>query len=123
MPTKRKASKKNHVAAAKKNNKVPAVKKNKRIAAAKKTTAHHLLAYYGNGCPHCDNMDPLIRKLERELHVKVIEKEVWHNDENAEELSKVDNGKCGGVPFFYNAKNKKWICGQCDYDELKKWAK
>lgn len=78
--------------------------------------------YHGEDCPHCRNMDAPVKKLERELKIKVMQKEVWHNEANAEELRKADDGKCGGVPFFYNKKNKKWICGECDYAELKRWA-
>lgn len=35
----------------------------------------------------------------------------------------LDKDFCGGVPFFYNTKTNKWICGEADYDTLKKWAK
>ena len=31
--------------------------------------------------------------------------------------------ECGGVPFFYNTKTEKFICGEADYETLKKWAK
>ena len=34
----------------------------------------------------------------------------------------IDKGRCGGVPFFYNKKTGKFICGAADYDGLKKWA-
>jgi len=26
------------------------------------------------------------------------------------------------VPFFFNMKTKKWICGSDSYENLKKWA-
>jgi hypothetical protein len=30
--------------------------------------------------------------------------------------------ECGGVPFFFNKKNKKTICGSAPYGKLKAWA-
>lgn len=81
-----------------------------------------LVDYYGTECPHCKRMDPLVKKLEKELGVKFERKEVWHNSKNAGELAKVDAGKCGGVPFFWNKKTKKFICGAVDYATLKAWA-
>lgn len=81
-----------------------------------------LLMFYGTECVHCHRMDPLVAKLEREMKVKVQKLEVWHNEENARALQGLDKGFCGGVPFFYNMKTKKWICGEVPYEDLKKWA-
>lgn len=78
--------------------------------------------FYGTECVHCHEMDPLVQKLEKELNVQVERVEVWHNDQNMMKLQKLDSGKCGGVPFFYNMKNKKWICGSISYEKLKEWA-
>ena len=83
----------------------------------------HLLEFYGEECPHCQHMKPLIERIEKEEGVQVESVEVWHNDENATRLEELDNGKCGGVPFFYNTKTEKFICGGAEYDELKEWAK
>ena len=82
----------------------------------------YLLDFYGTECPHCIEMNPLIEKLEKEEGVKVKKIEVWHDAKNAEMWKKLDNGKCGGVPFFFNTKTKKFICGSTSYEELKKWA-
>ncbi|HEY4715176.1 MAG TPA: hypothetical protein VIH31_01590 [Candidatus Paceibacterota bacterium] len=67
-------------------------------------------------------MKPLIAKLEKEEGVKVDSYEVWHNEDNAKKLEEYDQDLCGGVPFFYNTKNKKFICGEASYEELKDWA-
>ena len=48
--------------------------------------------------------------------------ETWHDEENAKLLEQYDKGRCGGVPFFYNTKSEKFICGNCDYETLKAWA-
>jgi thiol-disulfide isomerase/thioredoxin len=82
----------------------------------------HLLEFYGTECPHCVRMHALVEKLEKETGVKVDALEVWHNKENRKRLEEYDKDLCGGVPFFYNTKTDKWLCGEVGYDELKDWA-
>jgi thiol-disulfide isomerase/thioredoxin len=81
-----------------------------------------LLEFYGTECPHCIEMEPLIKKLEKETGIKVERFEVWHNSKNANMMKEFDKGFCGGVPFFFNKKTKKWVCGSTSYENLKKWA-
>ena len=81
-----------------------------------------LIDFYGTECSHCKDMDPLVAKLEKELGVKVEKVEVWHNSKNAALLKSVDTINCGGVPFFFNKKTKKGICGSVTYEKLKAWA-
>jgi thiol-disulfide isomerase/thioredoxin len=81
-----------------------------------------LLDFFGTECVHCHEMDPLVERLEQELKVKVEHIEVWHNAKNAELLQKLDKGFCGGVPFFFNRKTGKWICGSTNYEKFKAWA-
>lgn len=81
-----------------------------------------LVEYYGTECKHCIEMMPLIEKLEKEHNVKIERKETWHNSANKAEFEKTDNGKCGGVPFFFNKKTKKTLCGSVPYEDLVKWA-
>ena len=83
----------------------------------------HLLEFFGTECPHCIEMKILVAKLEKEEGVKIHSFEVWHNEDNAKKLEEYDQDLCGGVPFFYNTKNKKFICGEASYEELKDWAK
>ena len=81
-----------------------------------------LLDFYGTECPHCIEMDPLVKRLEKEEKIKIEKIEVWHNEKNAAMLKKIDKGYCGGVSFFFNEKTGKWICGSESYEKLKKWA-
>jgi hypothetical protein len=38
-------------------------------------------------------------------------------------IKECDKGdECGGVPFFFNTETKKWLCGEVEYEEIKKWA-
>jgi hypothetical protein len=67
-------------------------------------------------------MAPLVERLEEEEKINIGKLEVWHNEANAKVMRNYDKGYCGGVPFFYNKKTGKWICGETDYERLKKWA-
>jgi hypothetical protein len=67
-------------------------------------------------------MEPLVERLENEERVRVAKIEVWHNEANAKLMREYDKNYCGGVPFFFNKKTGKWICGESDYERLKKWA-
>ena len=81
-----------------------------------------LLMFYGTECPHCHDMDPLVEKLEKETRLTVEKIEVWHSEGNAQMMNEFDRGYCGGVPFFFNKRTGKWICGATSYENLKKWA-
>ncbi|MDP2631488.1 MAG: thioredoxin family protein [Candidatus Uhrbacteria bacterium] len=82
-----------------------------------------LLEFFGETCPHCIEMIPLVEKMEKENKVNVEKFEVWNSDENAKKMEEYDTGLCGGVPFFYNTDSKKFLCGSSDYDALVAWAK
>ena len=88
---------------------------------------NRLIEFYGTECVHCREVDPLIEKLEKEEGVKITRLEVWHNSENAALMDKLDRDEkgqmfCGGVPFFYNEKTGKKLCGTTSYEKIKKWA-
>lgn len=81
-----------------------------------------LYEFYGDGCPHCEKMDSKVEELEEDESIEVEQLEVWNNQENAKKQKEFDDGKCGGVPFFYNTESKEWICGETDIGTLRKWA-
>jgi hypothetical protein len=67
-------------------------------------------------------MEPSIERLEEETGLKIEKIEVWHNAKNAKMMEQYDKNYCGGVPFFFNKKTDKWICGETSYENLKRWA-
>ncbi len=83
----------------------------------------YLYEFYGDECPHCMDMKPLLEKLKKETGAEITSLEVWHNPENEEKMVAMDKDFCGGVPFFMNTKTGKWLCGEASYDELVDWAK
>jgi len=83
-----------------------------------------LYEFYGKECPHCIRMMELTDKLMKEYSIEVVRKEVWHNKENMALVEELDKGSvCGGLPYYYNEATKKTICGEANYEELKKWAR
>lgn len=82
-----------------------------------------LFFYYGTECPHCEKMMPLVEKVENETGLVIEKVEVWHNDERLKELESIPEQKdCGGVPFLWNEKTRKSICGEATVEEIKSWA-
>ena len=82
----------------------------------------HLIEFYGTECSHCRTMESLIERLQDGRGIAIQRLEVWHNEENAKLMREYDKGYCGGVPFFYNTKTGKWICGSVSYEKLRDWA-
>jgi len=61
------------------------------------------------------------RELEREgFHMKRFE--VWYNTKNTELLQHLDMGRCGGVPYYFNKRTRRFVCGATDFENLRKWA-
>lgn len=81
-----------------------------------------LIEFYGRECIHCMKMSPIIDRLEKEEGIKLERFETWHNEENAKKLKENDKVGCGGVPFFINTETNETICGETDFENLKKWA-
>ena len=67
-------------------------------------------------------MEPLKEQLKEELGVEIRDFEVWYDSQNLELLQRLDKGRCGGVPFFYNKRSRRYICGATTYDNLRRWA-
>lgn len=82
-----------------------------------------LLEFFGNNCPHCIEMVPVVEEVEKELGVEFEKLEVWENEENAKRQEEFDKGLCGGVPFFYNTENKKHLCGSVSKQALVEFAR
>ena len=77
--------------------------------------------YYGEECPHCHHMIPIVDKLIGEgRHIEKLE--TWHNEHNAKAFEKADGGRCGGVPFFHNTETDQFICGAADEARIRAWA-
>lgn len=85
-----------------------------------------IILFYGNGCPHCANVDKFIKDNNIEEKISFAKKEVYNNAANADDLSRKAE-KCGmdkkniGVPFLWDG--EKCLVGDADIiDFFKKKA-
>jgi thiol-disulfide isomerase/thioredoxin len=87
-----------------------------------------LVMFFARECPHCKNMMPLVDRLEKEEGIKFERLEIWHNEKNADLMrsyKQVIAPKCGGqlrTPTFFNTETNDVLCGEIEYENLKKWA-
>ncbi len=87
-----------------------------------------LIWFMGKECPHCKQLEPMVRSLQQEGDIDIVEKEVWHNTENADlmrEYGDAISEACGGdlgVPSFYNERTGEALCGSVTPEKLRKWA-
>ncbi len=85
-----------------------------------------VVLFYGQGCPHCADVEKFISDNKIEDKVKITRLEVWYNKANQELLSQVVQ-KCGikadsvGVPFLYDGNGKCYI-GEVDVPNFLKQA-
>ncbi len=77
-----------------------------------------IVLFYGQGCPHCKDVDDFVSQNNITDKVKFTKLEVWYNKNNQALLSQVAI-KCGitansvGVPFLYDGVGKCYI-GEVD---------
>jgi thiol-disulfide isomerase/thioredoxin len=84
----------------------------------------HVIEFYGETCPHCMAMKPVVAEIEKETGHKIEKLEVWNNEENArkmEEFEDIISEACGGmagVPAFVNVDTKQSLCGAHDKEDI-----
>lgn len=89
------------------------------------TKLDHVIEFYGETCPHCQAMRPVVEQLEKELSGEIAKREVWNNQANKEFMSKYEDQigqACGGlvgVPSFINTQTHQALCGEQSLDNLK----
>ena len=78
-----------------------------------------LIFYFGDGCPHCENVEAWLSENNSENKVKVNSKEVYYDQQNQTDLYNIvkqycpeliDNGGIG-VPTAFDPVNQKCIQG------------
>ncbi|MCX6776767.1 MAG: thioredoxin family protein [Candidatus Micrarchaeota archaeon] len=82
------------------------------------------IEFYGEECPHCRKMIPVVAQVENETGVHFDKLEIWHNDTNKNiylVYSEYINRDCGslGIPTFVALKTNNSMCGEKSTDELK----
>lgn len=77
-----------------------------------------LIFYWGDGCPHCENVKDFIIANNIDNQVNIIQKEVYKDINNQQELKDTVNQYCPqlnnggiGVPLALDVANKKCLQG------------
>ncbi len=84
----------------------------------------NIIEFYGDGCPHCLSMEPVIRELEEKKKIEITKLEVWNNKKNKELMDRyigIIGEACGGfaaVPSFVNTKTNQALCGTHDGQDI-----
>ena len=77
------------------------------LAISEKTS----IFFYGNTCPHCEDVEEWMKENKIEEKIEIVKKEVYDDNANALELSRAAKS-CGmdassiGVPFLYTPEGK-----------------
>mmetsp|Transcript_21615 Transcript_21615/g.46219 ORF Transcript_21615/g.46219 Transcript_21615/m.46219 type:complete len:113 (+) Transcript_21615:90-428(+) len=84
----------------------------------------HLIGFYAEQSPESKRMRYLTTLLEEELPgTRVLWLESWTNPLNERLRATIDiRNQCGGVPYLFNRKTGKVLCGIVAYDKLRRWA-
>jgi len=78
-----------------------------------------LIFFYGDGCPHCANVEKFFADSQAATKIKFDQKEVFNNQDNADLLGEKAHG-CGlntdsiGVPFLWDGATGKCYVGDED---------
>ncbi len=84
----------------------------------------HVIEFYGETCPHCLSMKPVVAQIESETGAKLEKLEVWNNEANAKKMKEYEEligTACGGlpgVPAFVNTDTKQALCGAHDKADI-----
>ena len=78
-----------------------------------------LVFYWGDGCPHCDNVEKWLEENNSNNKLKINSREVYKNKNNQTELLNITNKYCPdiiengniGVPTGFDPINQKCIQG------------
>ena len=82
-----------------------------------------IVLFYGQGCPHCKDVEDFISQNKIDEKVKITRLEVWYNRNNQATLAEVVQ-KCGisassvGVPFLYAPSTISGQAGKCYIGEV-----
>lgn len=90
----------------------------------KKEKYGKVIEFYGETCPHCMSMKPVVAEIEKDTGAKIEKLEVWNSEENArkmESYNDIISEACGGfpgVPSFVNVETNQALCGAHDKEDI-----
>ncbi len=84
----------------------------------------NIIEFYGETCPHCVALKPIIEGLEKDRGIEVRKLEVWNDAENKKLMMQYEDiigEACGGfaaVPALVHTETKQALCGAHDAKEI-----
>ena len=84
----------------------------------------HIIEFYGETCPHCATMKPVVTKIENDMKIEIEKLEVWEHEDNQKIMQKYEDiigeacGGFAGVPAFVNTKTNQALCGAHDEKDI-----
>ena len=82
----------------------------------------YLIEFVSDGSDHCEQMKPVVERLEKDLRTTVRVVNINRRSEFAELFECVGGNECGSLPFFYNRRTAQAVCGATPYTNLRKLA-
>lgn len=82
----------------------------------------YLIEFHSDNCDHCEQMEPVLQRLERDLNTKVRRINIFRRREFYGLLEVMGHDECGGLPFYYNRRTGQAVCGATSYANLKRWG-
>lgn len=82
----------------------------------------YLVEFHSDNCDHCEQMEPVLQRLERDLATKVRRINIFRRREFYSLLEAMGHDECGGLPFYYNRRTGQAICGATSYANLRRWG-
>lgn len=81
-----------------------------------------LLSFHSDNNDVCEQMEPVVQRLEEEMNVKVRRINAFRRREFFTLLEAMGHDECGNLPFYYNRRSAQAVCGATTYKNLKLWA-
>jgi hypothetical protein len=82
----------------------------------------YLLEFHSDNCDNCDQMEPVLKRLEDDLDTKIRRINIFRRREFMGLLEAIGFDECGGLPFYYNRRTGQAVCGATSYPNLRRWG-
>ena len=82
----------------------------------------YLVEFHSDNCDHCEQMEPVLQRLEEDLQTKIRRINIDRRREFYSLMEAMGHDECGGLPFYYNRRTAQAICGATSYANLKRWG-
>lgn len=82
----------------------------------------YLLEFHSDNNDLCEQMKPVLQRLEEDLDTTVRRINVFRRREFMTLLESIGFNECGNLPFYYNRRTGQAVCGPTSYVNLKRWG-